>query len=64
MTGLNPDIPADLPLDLAIEVDIASVSEKNWLFIRLSIPELWLYRQGQLKFFYLETSLVLGRVIN
>lgn len=46
--GLNPHIPANLPPDLAIEVDIASGSaNKLPIYQALGVPELWIYREGQ-----------------
>ena len=48
--GLNPEIPADLPPDLAIEVDIASGSTtKIPIYQALGVPELWVYREGNLQ---------------
>jgi Uma2 family endonuclease len=48
--GLNPDIPADLPPDLAIEVDIASgSSNKLPIYQALGVPELWVYREGKVQ---------------
>lgn len=57
VTGLNPDIPVHLPPDLAIEVDIASASDKKLaIYQALGVPELWVYRQGQLKIPSLQTD--------
>ena len=53
--GLNPEIPADCPPDLAIEVDIASASDKKLAIYRaIGIPELWVYRKNQLKIWHLQ----------
>ncbi len=47
--GLNPEIPAGLAPDLAIEVDIASASDKKLsIYQRLGVPEVWVYRQGKI----------------
>jgi Uma2 family endonuclease len=47
--GLNPEIPAGLAPDLAIEVDIASTSDKKLsIYQRLGVPEVWVYRQGKI----------------
>jgi Uma2 family endonuclease len=48
--GLNPEIPADLPPDLAIEVDIASGSDNKLpIYQALGVPELWVYREGKIQ---------------
>ena len=48
--GLNPEIPPSLPPDLAVEVDIASASDQKLaIYQALGVPELWLYRSGQVK---------------
>jgi Uma2 family endonuclease len=48
VTGLNPELPMDLAPDLAIEVDIASASDRKLgIYQALGVPELWLYRKGQ-----------------
>ncbi len=48
--GLNPDIPSNLPPDLAIEVDIASGSNNKLpIYQALGIPELWVYREGKVQ---------------
>jgi Uma2 family endonuclease len=45
--GLNPEIPAGLSPDLAIEVDISNASDKKLaIYQALGVPELWVYRQG------------------
>lgn len=55
--GLNPEIPADLPPDLAIEVDIANASDnKLVIYQALGIPELWIYRKGQIEILHLQSS--------
>ncbi|NEQ47200.1 MAG: Uma2 family endonuclease [Leptolyngbya sp. SIOISBB] len=57
VTGLNPDIPADLPPDLAIEVDIASASDQKLaIYQALGVPELWVYQQGRLKILHLQAA--------
>jgi Uma2 family endonuclease len=46
--GLNPQIPPGLPPDLAIEVDIASASDKKLaIYQALGVPELWVYSKGK-----------------
>lgn len=48
--GLNPQIPPGLPPDLAIEVDIASASDKKLaIYQALGVPKLWVYSRGKLK---------------
>jgi Uma2 family endonuclease len=48
--GLNPQLRADFPPDLAVEVDIASGSDKKiGIYHALGVPELWIYRQGKVK---------------
>lgn len=48
--GLNPKIPLDLSPDLAVEVDIASASDKKLaIYQALGVPELWLYRNSEIK---------------
>ncbi len=48
--GLNPEIPADLPPDLAVEVDIASGSNNKLpIYQALGVPELWVYREGKVQ---------------
>ncbi|MBE9159635.1 Uma2 family endonuclease [Nodosilinea sp. LEGE 06152] len=48
--GLNPEIPSDLSPDLAVEVDIAGGSDQKLaIYQMLGVPELWLYRNGQVK---------------
>lgn len=47
--------PTSLPPDLAIEVDIASSSERKMaIYAAMGVMELWLYRQGQLVVLRLE----------
>jgi Uma2 family endonuclease len=47
--GLESVIPDWLPPDLALEVDIASPSDRKLsLYQALRVPEVWLYRQGVL----------------
>lgn len=48
--GLNPEIPPDLSPDLAIEVDIASASDKKLaIYQALGVPELWVYSKGKIR---------------
>lgn len=55
--GLNPEIPADLPPDLAIEVDIANASDKKLaIYQALGISELCIYSQGQIRILQLQSS--------
>jgi Uma2 family endonuclease len=43
--GLNPQIPATLPPDLVIEVDITSPSSQRMaVYQQLEVPEIWCYR--------------------
>lgn len=47
--GQGVAAPTSLPPDLAIEVDVASSSEKKVeIYAAMGVAELWLYRQGQL----------------
>jgi Uma2 family endonuclease len=44
--GLGREIPAELPPDLALEVDIATRSEsKLKIYQAMQVPEVWLYRR-------------------
>lgn len=53
--GLNPEIPADLPPDLVIEVDIARASAwKRELYRTLGVPELWVYGKGRVEIWDLQ----------
>ena len=55
--GLNPKIPADLPPDLAIEVDIANASAKKLaIYQAFGISELWIYSKGQIRILQLQSS--------
>ncbi|NCJ07095.1 Uma2 family endonuclease [Synechococcales cyanobacterium C] len=55
--GLNPDIPANLPPDLAVEVDIASASGfKLAIYQALGVPEVWIYRKSQIQILDLRGS--------
>jgi Uma2 family endonuclease len=56
LQGLNPQIPSDLPPDLAIEVDITSPSNQRIeIYQQLGIAEIWRYRVNQdLKIFHLQ----------
>jgi Uma2 family endonuclease len=48
--GLNPEISPDLSPDLAIEVDIASASDKKLVIYQaLRVPELWVYSKGKIR---------------
>lgn len=55
--GLNPEIPPDLSPDLAIEVDIASASDKKLaIYQALGVPELWVYRKGNISILDLQDT--------
>jgi Uma2 family endonuclease len=44
LQGLDPEIPKDLPPDLAVEVDITSSSTSRMgIYQRLGVPEVWRY---------------------
>lgn len=44
LQGLDPEIPEDLPPDLAVEVDITSSSTRRMgIYKRLGVPEVWRY---------------------
>jgi len=44
LKGLDPEIPEDLPPDLAVEVDITSSSTRRMgIYKRLGVPEVWRY---------------------
>lgn len=46
--GLDPEIPADLPPDLVIEVDITSPSTQRLeIYEALGVPEVWRYTKRQ-----------------
>jgi len=46
---LNPEIPATLPPDLVVEVDIASSSAQRLEIYRsFGVPEVWIYSKNQL----------------
>ncbi|WP_083637111.1 Uma2 family endonuclease [Leptolyngbya sp. 'hensonii'] len=48
--GLGATIPADLPPDLAVEVDIANRSDSKLnIYQAMGVPEVWLYQQGEVK---------------
>jgi Uma2 family endonuclease len=50
-------LPADLPPDLAIEVDIANSSRRKLLiYAAIGVQELWLYQQGQLTIQHLQAD--------
>lgn len=46
------DLAIDLPPDLAIEVDLTSLTSLD-IYQTLAVPELWIYRQGALKIYVL-----------
>lgn len=48
LQGLDPELPDDLPPDLAVEVDITSASTRRMgIYKRLGVPEVWRYtRRG------------------
>lgn len=48
LQGLDPEIPEDLPPDLAVEVDITSSSTRRMvIYKQLGVPEVWRYtKQG------------------
>ena len=47
------DLTVDPPPDLAIEVDLTSITDVE-AYQLLKIPELWIYRQGSLKIYLLQ----------
>jgi Uma2 family endonuclease len=48
LQGVNPVIPAGLPPDLVIEVDITSPSTQRMkIYQQLGVPEVWRYTQKQ-----------------
>lgn len=48
LQGLDPELPEDLPPDLAVEVDITSSSTRRMgIYQQLQVPEVWRYtKQG------------------
>ncbi len=48
LQGLDPELPEDLPPDLAVEVDITSSSTQRMeIYKHLGVPEVWRYtKQG------------------
>jgi Uma2 family endonuclease len=55
--GLNPEIPPGLSPDLAIEVDIASASDKKLaIYQALGVPELWVYSKGKISILDLQDT--------
>ena len=56
-TSPNPNIPENLPPDLAVEVDISSFSrDKMSIYQAIGVPEVWVYRQGQVRIFQLQEN--------
>ena len=49
------DLATDPPPDLAIEVDLTSLTSLD-IYQTLKVPELWIYRQGVLKIYVLESE--------
>lgn len=49
------DLATDPPPDLAIEVDLTSLTSLD-IYQTLKVPELWIYRQGALKLYVLEPA--------
>lgn len=49
------DLSQDPPSDLAIEVDLTSLTGVN-IYRALAVPELWIYRQSALTIYLLEAS--------
>lgn len=48
LEGLDPEIPAHLPPDLVIEVDITSPSTRRIeIYQVLKVPEIWQYTKGE-----------------
>jgi Uma2 family endonuclease len=45
----------DPPPDLAIEIDVASKTTLN-AYLAIAVPELWIYRQGELQIYLLESG--------
>jgi Uma2 family endonuclease len=45
----------DPPPDLAIEIDVASKTTLN-AYLAIAVPELWIYRQGELQICLLESG--------
>lgn len=53
--GLEGEMVATCPPDLAVEVDIANRSERKLpIYAAMGVPEVWLYRQGSLSILGLE----------
>ncbi|MBV8884080.1 MAG: Uma2 family endonuclease [Chroococcidiopsidaceae cyanobacterium CP_BM_RX_35] len=53
--GLGEAIPADLPPDLALEVDIANSSDSKLnIYQAMGVPKIWLYQQEIIKIRRLE----------
>ena len=46
------DLRKDLPADLAIEVDLTSLTRRD-IYRVLGVPELWIYREKELKIYVL-----------
>jgi Uma2 family endonuclease len=52
---LNFDLTQDPPPDLALEIDITSKSLARLpIYVRLGVPEIWCYDQGQLRVYLLQ----------
>jgi Uma2 family endonuclease len=49
------DLAIDPPPDLAIEVDVTSQTQTD-AYIRLGVPELWIYAGGELKIYALQAG--------
>ncbi|MGF1514822.1 MAG: Uma2 family endonuclease [Elainellaceae cyanobacterium] len=57
LEGLDPQIPAGLPPDLVIEVDITSPSTQRMvIYEALGVPEVWRYTKRRLVIYRLEAE--------
>ena len=55
--GLDPELPEDLPPDLAVEVDITSSSTRRMgIYKRLGVPEVWRYSKQEITISRLENE--------